>query len=245
MAYSVVPTVTTGDLWTAANHNTYVRDNFAASIPDLFTTKGDLAVSSGADAAGRLPAGSDGQAVMADSAETLGLKYSWGLIPIGGIIIWSGSVGTIPTGFSLCNGASGTPDLRDKFVVGAGSTYAVGASGGAATHTHTQGATGAEAAHTHTQGVTGAGGSHTHSFSGTTGGPSTSELAVNAGASFNSFALATHTHSYSGTSGAEATHTHTNPTTAAGSSHTHTNPTTDAGSSLPPYYALCYIMRTS
>jgi hypothetical protein len=50
----------------------------------------------------------------------------------GMIILWSGSVVSIPAGWLLCNGASSTPDLRDRFVVGAGSTYAVDATGGSA-----------------------------------------------------------------------------------------------------------------
>lgn len=62
-------------------------------------------------------------------------------IPSGGIIIWSGSSSAIPSGWYLCNGANGTPDLRNRFVVGAGSTYAVGNTGGSAdaivvSHTH-------------------------------------------------------------------------------------------------------------
>jgi microcystin-dependent protein len=62
-------------------------------------------------------------------------------IPAGLIAIWSGSTGSIPTGWVLCNGTNGTPDLRNNFVVGAGSTYAVGATGGSAnavvvSHTH-------------------------------------------------------------------------------------------------------------
>jgi len=44
MTYTAVPTKSTGDLWTAANHNTYIKDNFAAGVPDIFTTKGDIAV---------------------------------------------------------------------------------------------------------------------------------------------------------------------------------------------------------
>jgi hypothetical protein len=56
-----------------------------------------------------------------------------GTIPVGGIIMWSGSIASIPAGWALCDGSSGTPDLRDRFVIGAGSTYAVGASGGSTT----------------------------------------------------------------------------------------------------------------
>ena len=41
------------------------------------------------------------------------------LVPAGGIIMWSGTIATIPTGWFLCNGLNGTPDLRDKFIVGA------------------------------------------------------------------------------------------------------------------------------
>ena len=75
MAYSVVPTVSTGDSWTAANHNTYVKDNFAASAPDLFTTKGDLAVAAGADTANRFAVGSNQDLFFAASGETLGVKW--------------------------------------------------------------------------------------------------------------------------------------------------------------------------
>ena len=55
----------------------------------------------------------------------------------GMIILWSGSTGSIPSGWVLCNGANSTPDLRDRFVVGAGSSYAVGNTGGANTRTDT------------------------------------------------------------------------------------------------------------
>jgi microcystin-dependent protein len=73
-----------------------------------------------------------------------------GTIPIGGIIMWSGTITSIPTGWNLCNGTNGTPDLRNKFVVGAWSdgsntTYpnvSPGATGGnrnatVVSHTHT------------------------------------------------------------------------------------------------------------
>ena len=61
---------------------------------------------------------------------------------VGMILIWSGSLGSVPTGWVLCDGTNSTPDLRDRFIAGAGNTYAVGATGGSATaivvsHTHT------------------------------------------------------------------------------------------------------------
>lgn len=55
----------------------------------------------------------------------------------GMIMIWSGAIVDIPSGWHLCDGDNGTPDLRDKFVAGAGDTYAVGDSGGTVDHTHT------------------------------------------------------------------------------------------------------------
>lgn len=58
-------------------------------------------------------------------------------VPPGGIILWSGIIVDIPNGFFLCDGNNGTPDLRDRFVVGAGDTYAVDDTGGTVNHTHT------------------------------------------------------------------------------------------------------------
>ncbi len=55
------------------------------------------------------------------------------------IALWSGAIVDIPTNHQLCDGTNGTPDLRDQFVVGAGSTYAVDASGGSTTHSHSLG----------------------------------------------------------------------------------------------------------
>ena len=43
-----------------------------------------------------------------------------GGVPSGGIILWSGTVSTIPSGWYLCDGNNSTPDLRERFVVGAG-----------------------------------------------------------------------------------------------------------------------------
>ena len=62
-----------------------------------------------------------------------------GIVPKGGIIMWSGKANAIPNGWALCNGETvggvETPDLRDRFIVGAGSSYGVGNTGGEARHT--------------------------------------------------------------------------------------------------------------
>jgi len=52
------------------------------------------------------------------------------------ICIWSGSIATVPPGWALCDGTNGTPDLRDRFLVGAGGSESPGATGGSATHNH-------------------------------------------------------------------------------------------------------------
>lgn len=75
-------------------------------------------------------------------------------VPSGAIFLWSGSVISIPNGFNLCDGTNGTPDLRNRFVVGAGTTYAplvTGGSNDASVPSHTHTFTGdALAAHSHT-----------------------------------------------------------------------------------------------
>jgi microcystin-dependent protein len=101
-------------------------------------------------------------------------------LPVGLITLWSGSIASIPSGWALCDGTAGTPNLRDRFVVGAGSTYAVGDTGGFNTitldttqipsHTHTGTTAATDLSHTHTgSGTTGNNNvDHSHTGSGTT-----------------------------------------------------------------------------
>jgi len=56
--------------------------------------------------------------------------------PIGTITLFHGALVDIPSGWLLCDGNNGTPNLTDRFVIGAGTTYAPNASGGAVNHTH-------------------------------------------------------------------------------------------------------------
>ena len=61
----------------------------------------------------------------------------------GMIVMWGGAVNAIPAGWLLCNGSGVTstgmavPNMTDRFIIGAGATYTVGASGGSTTHGHT------------------------------------------------------------------------------------------------------------
>lgn len=103
------------------------------------------------------------------------------LLPTGCIILWYGSTSTIPAGWALCDGANGTPDLRSKFVIGAGSSYAVSGTGGSNTvtlsvanipaHTHTGSGTTATESASHYHVVSGTTGNEnsTHTHTGTTG----------------------------------------------------------------------------
>ena len=77
-------------------------------------------------------------AVQLDGPLTIGASGTTtggGFVPVGGIIMWSGA--TVPAGWGLCDGTQNTPDLRNRFIVGSGSSYANGAQGGATTATLT------------------------------------------------------------------------------------------------------------
>lgn len=54
----------------------------------------------------------------------------------GMIVLWSGAIVDIPDGWHLCDGTNGTPNMQDKFVPGAGSSYAPNAIGGSLNHEH-------------------------------------------------------------------------------------------------------------
>jgi len=56
--------------------------------------------------------------------------------PAGSILMWSGNLVDLPDGYVICNGDNGTPDLRDRFITGAGTTYAVDETGGSGSHDH-------------------------------------------------------------------------------------------------------------
>lgn len=57
-------------------------------------------------------------------------------LPRGIIVMWSGSLDEIPAGWVLCDGSDGTPDLRDRFVMGVGARKYMGTSGGSHSHEH-------------------------------------------------------------------------------------------------------------
>jgi microcystin-dependent protein len=148
------------------------------------------------------------------------------LVPAGVILLWSGSIASIPSGWNLCDGTNGTPDLRNRFVVGAGSTYAVGATGGADSVTLTEAQM---PAHTHT-GSTDSAGGHNHTAA-ILDAWQNNTVDNNGGGTMYVGQGSTNTYTTS-TAGAH-THTVTVGSTGGGGSH----------ENRPPYYALAYIMK--
>jgi len=141
------------------------------------------------------------------------------------IMLWSGSSATIPTGWLLCDGSNSTPDLRNRFVVGATSTYAVGATGGSADAIVVS----------HNHAITDAG--HTHALHSASWGAQQCDGL----ASSDSIAGRTFTASAYYTNGASGT-----PFVQAATTGISINSTGSSGTNanLPPYYALCYIMKS-
>jgi hypothetical protein len=139
-------------------------------------------------------------------------------VPSGCILIWSGSVGSIPSGFVICDGNNGTPDLRNSFILGAGNSYTVGQTGGSTdsilpAHTHTATSTVTDPGHNHaipyTPNLTGGG----------SGGPD-----------LNGNTQSKNTNTAS-----------TGITVATTNQASGVSPT---GGNMPPYYALAYIQKT-
>ena len=166
-------------------------------------------------------------------------------LPSGTIVLWSGSEATIPSGWVLCDGTNSTPNLQNKFIMGAGDTYAVAATGGATTKSI------AEAnlpAHNHSVTVN----NDTHSHTGSSGNQSASHTHNNANGNFTNNGVnvptTTAVLTTSGNTGTQSTsHSHTITVNADTHNHTATSGNTGSGTALNvlnPYYALCYIQKT-
>ena len=136
------------------------------------------------------------------------------VVPAGGIIMWSGATNAIPSGWALCDGNNGTPNLTNKFVIGAGNSYAVNATGGSKDAVVVS----------HTHGITepngGQGHKHTMEYTNSDSNDGRSEESGNGGlagthdTSFATTGISINTEGVSGTD-----------------------------KNLPPYLALAYIMK--
>jgi microcystin-dependent protein len=156
----------------------------------------------------------------------------YGTIPIGGIIMWSGA--SVPTGWALCNGGNGTPNLLDRFIIGAGGALGIGTTGGSANATLVS--------HTHTASTDSAG-IHAHRLyisqnsSGNTNRMDTGNVGV-AGEGGNATYILNNNNE-EGTQVIEdaGSHSHNVGIGTTGFSGINAN--------LPPYFALAFIMRIS
>jgi len=138
--------------------------------------------------------------------------------PINGVVMTSKAPSYFPSGFVVCNGQNGTPDIRDRFVYGAKDDDMVGVSGGYKDHKHVNGSVGA-------------GGGHGHTKTGTTNVVTSSYYLndITAGTGINAPGEE-HVHDYSFTTTDEP-------------DHIHTLGDTELADSLPSYVKLYYIMR--
>ena len=194
---------------------TEIDDEFNA-ISSAISSKADTASPSftGTPAAPTATAGTNTTQVATTAFVQTALSSAF---TTGMIMLWSGASSAIPTGWLLCDGSNSTPDLRNRFVVGAGSTYSVGATGGSAdavvvSHTHTATSVVTDPGHSH-QYIRDkdAGSISSHQYSDSNAGY------LNTSTSTTGITVAT-TNASTGVSGTNA--------------------------NLPPYYALCYIMKS-
>lgn len=177
--------------------------------------------------------------------------------PIGTIKVL-GPTGTIPTGWQLCDGTNSTPDLRDRFIVGSGSTYSAGDTGGANTVTLT---TADIPAHLHSLSIVSGteNQDHSHAVNLNTGGQSQSHThnytvvdAAGAGSNTSGFVTGTSGTNTTGNASQDHIHNVSGNTLGVNSGHTHTvtGNTANTGSggaheNRPPYYAVRFIIKTT
>jgi hypothetical protein len=189
------------------------------SSGDPFTVAGTFNATGGFQLDGT--AGASGQVLLSAGGSN---TPTWGNAFVTGMIMmWSGTIATIPSGWLLCDGTSSTPDLRNRFVIGAFSDDS-GTAKTTVTGTSTQTGGSKDAivvSHTHTATVTDPG--HFHGLSASlvisggtgVGGSGTGQVAIlNTGSNTTGITVSNST---------------------AGSSGTNAN--------LVPYFALAYIMK--
>jgi len=194
-----------------------VKDMQSGTDADNFTLGGTLTANSSV--------GTAGQALLSRGA---GSSPQWGTVFVTGMIMmWSGTIATIPSGWVLCDGSNSTPDLRNRFIIGANAD-----DGGAAKTNVTGSATqtgGSKDAivvsHTHTASVTDSGHAHTASV------PYSTSNTLYSGGGADSFGRG------------PSTLTTTTVTTGITVSNS-TEGSSGTNQNLPPYYALAFIMKS-
>ncbi|MCK5562492.1 MAG: hypothetical protein KAJ51_17965 [Thermoplasmata archaeon] len=212
-----------------ANHQQQLDDETAARI----AADDALQAAIDAEEAARIAADD----ALQDEIDLLEQRIDNEGMPIGSIILWSGTIdgngnpiigGSSDTNWHICDGTQGTPDLRNRFVVGSGGSYATGNTGGANGVTLTENQI---PGHTHTfSGSTSSDGAHNHRYYDKW--PSVDSAEHNGkhvgsedcwDTQRTTSSAGDHSHSFSGT------------TASTGGDGSHEN--------RPPYYALAFIMK--
>ena len=159
-------------------------------------------------------------------------------VPSGIIAMWSGSSSNIPLGWLLCDGENGTPDLRNRFIVGAGASYSVGDIGGSDNVTLTLDQC---PIHAHENNfeidlsnlTCSSAGKHSHTYTtyynNRSCEVSTAVRAVSESRAATTSEAGSHTHTITGSGSLSGS------ISSAGGGQSHEN--------RPPYYALCFIMK--
>ena len=148
----------------------------------------------------------------------------------GMIVIWNGAANAIPTGWALCDGNNGTPNLVAKFIIGAAGSgsYQPGYTGGEATKTL---GTANLPSHTHTSGtLTTSNNTHNHTWD-------RQDVSIDAG--YRPWPANNNDCSRTTANTGDNTHSHT----ISGNTGDQGGTMGQSFSILPPYYALCYIMK--
>lgn len=133
------------------------------------------------------------------------------------ILIWYGDTTDIPAGWALCDGENNTPNLLDQFIVAAGGNYTA--------HTFGGSTDAVVVAHSHTASTAEAG-SHSHTFSAYSPNVSSGNFVAQDPGGDASVTITTNS---------AGAHSHSVTVDESG--------VTGEGANLPPYYALCYIMK--
>ena len=166
------------------------------------------------------------------ACQTSVAAVSHSLVPSGAVIMWSGATNTIPVGWLLCDGQHDTPDLRGRFVIGAGGYYDVGTAGGNTSGLSPISISPAGAASVPVSGTTASASSGVHldytTYSTYAGGGTQVAVAAGKNGAPPTLTDPGHTHSFSAT--------------ATLADHTH-NVSAASDQLLPPYFALCFIMK--
>lgn len=220
--------------------------NVTGDVVGKLTGSFNVAAGTVTFATGQIPTSALAGSFILTGANTL---WSTGMIGL-----WFGSAASVPSGFVICDGTNGTPDLRDRFVIGVSVSKAQGDTGGALTHNHGVIASSSDGGHTPTVTV------NNHVL--TEAELPTVQVGCGIGLSSADSAIPLHG-SQSATNptrslSSDSDDTLTEPLTEAfgsGDGHNHTaiagavvnhahNTTIPALDHTPPFYALHYIMKT-